>query len=96
MTNQKNHYVIMYDIQDSRRLRQIAKLLKAYGIRVQKSVFECLLDEKQLTSLKQEMEKTIREQDSIRFYPMEHQAQHKQLILGEAMYTTAPSQIVVI
>ena len=36
--------MVAYDISDERRLRQIARICEDYGIRVQKSVFECDLE----------------------------------------------------
>jgi len=40
-------HVIVYDIADERRLRRVASLCEDYGIRVEKSVFECDLDDEQ-------------------------------------------------
>jgi CRISPR-associated protein Cas2 len=44
-------YLVCYDIVSDRRRNKVAKLLEAYGLRVQKSVFECVLDENQYTTL---------------------------------------------
>jgi len=66
--------LITYDVNTStpegqKRLRQVAKQCVNYGQRVQKSVFECLLDPAQLASLRNRLEKIINpSQDSIRFY----------------------------
>lgn len=38
-------YVVCYDISDARRLRNVAKVMRDMGERVQKSVFECELDD---------------------------------------------------
>ena len=61
--------MISYDISDSRRRREVQKLLEGRGDRVQFSVFECTLNDAQLGSLKGELtgmiEKTA---DNIRFY----------------------------
>lgn len=40
-----NEYVVVYDISDDKERRKIDKLLKGFGFRIQKSVFECLLNE---------------------------------------------------
>ncbi|GAB5046629.1 CRISPR-associated endonuclease Cas2 [Thermodesulfovibrio sp. TK110] len=40
-----NEYVVVYDISDDRERLKVDKLLKNYGFRVQKSVFECRLNE---------------------------------------------------
>lgn len=39
-------YLIMYDIKEEKHLHKAAVLLKKYGKRVQKSVFECEINEK--------------------------------------------------
>ena len=52
-----------------RRLRHVAKTCLNYGIRVQNSVFECLIDPAQLKELQNKLLKIIDpEVDSLRFY----------------------------
>lgn len=66
--------VITYDVEttDSKgesRLRHVAKVCGKYGLRVQNSVFEVLLDPAQLVALKNELSKEIDpKRDSIRIY----------------------------
>ena len=61
--------LISYDITDNDMRNQIAKLLLDYGTRVQKSVFECIVDEEKYIKLKQKAESIIdMEKDSIRYY----------------------------
>jgi len=66
--------VISYDVctQDEkgpRRLRRIAKTCQNFGQRVQNSVFECIVDPAQFTSLKFNLLNEMdMEKDSIRFY----------------------------
>ena len=66
--------LVSYDIQTqdkkgAKRLRQVAKICKNYGQRVQYSVFECSLDPAQWTMVRQELIKAIdEEKDSLRFY----------------------------
>ncbi len=68
--------LITYDVETSstngaRRLRRVAKACEDYGIRVQNSVFECLLDPSQFSMLKHKLSQIIdKESDSIRFYFM--------------------------
>lgn len=53
----------------AKRLRNIAKLCENYGQRVQKSVFECLVDPAQWVILRSRLIATIEEkEDSLRFY----------------------------
>lgn len=52
-----------------RRLRKVAKLCEGYGQRVQKSVFECMLDEQQLLVLEDKLVRSIdHDRDSLRIY----------------------------
>ncbi len=66
--------LITYDVStDSaagrKRLRRLAKLCQDHGQRVQKSVFECLLDPAQWTVLRQGLIGGIdTKEDSLRFY----------------------------
>jgi len=66
--------LITYDVstttgEGQKRLRQVSKQCTNYGQRVQKSVFECLVDPAQFTVLKNNLKQIIdHEQDSLRFY----------------------------
>ncbi len=66
--------LVTYDVniteQDgAKRLRKVAKICENYGIRVQNSVFEMLIDPAQLVSIKSELSRIIdNENDSVRFY----------------------------
>ena len=66
--------VVTYDVntetpESRRRLRHIAKKCQNLGQRVQKSVFECLVDPAQWASLRQGLIDEINpEEDSLRFY----------------------------
>lgn len=66
--------LITYDVSvgtraGERRLRNIAKVCLDYGVRVQKSVFECDLEPAQFTTLKDRLLTLYdEEEDSLRFY----------------------------
>ncbi len=52
-----------------RRLRRVAQVCEGYGQRVQKSVFECVINEGQLEQLKHRLLREIDQQeDSLRIY----------------------------
>lgn len=52
-----------------RRLRRVAKLCEAYGQRVQKSVFECLVNPGEFEQLKHRLRKEVSlDEDSLRIY----------------------------
>jgi CRISPR-associated protein Cas2 len=63
-------YDVRTDTKDGqKRLRRVAKVCLNYGQRVQKSVFECLVDPDQWTRLKDHLMKEANlDEDSLRFY----------------------------
>ena len=52
---QRTLYLIFYDISEPRRLRKIHKLINAYAIGGQKSLYECWLTPNDLLKLKQNL-----------------------------------------
>ena len=66
--------VIAYDVNTEtsagkKRLRQVARQCTNYGLRVQNSVFECLVDAAQWKQLQYRLQQLIDpEKDSLRFY----------------------------
>lgn len=63
-------YLVCFDIVDDRDRRKVVKIIRAYGYRVQKSVFECpALTERQFLSLRNSLEEIIDNLwDTVRFY----------------------------
>ena len=67
----KRLWAVSYDISDDKRRRQVAKVLKDHGERVQGSVFECHLNKSQQAGLRTRLTELIDPQaDSIRWYPV--------------------------
>jgi len=68
--------LITYDIvtesaNGQQRLRNISKVCKNYGQRVQNSVFECLITPSQLVELRETINEIIDDaQDSVRIYKL--------------------------
>ena len=66
--------VVSYDVSTTspdgrRRLRRMAKQCQNFGQRVQKSVFECWVDNSQWTDVRHRLIKIMNEkEDSLRFY----------------------------
>jgi len=66
--------IVTYDVstvtpEGQRRLRRVAKACERYGQRVQKSVFECKVDDMQFEALERELLDEIDpETDNLRFY----------------------------
>nr|WP_249316948.1 CRISPR-associated endonuclease Cas2 [Bacillus sp. FJAT-50079] len=80
--------MITYDVSTTsiggkRRLRKVAKKCEDFGIRVQNSVFECVLDATQLKKLEIELEQLIDPKvDSLRFYKLGNNYKFKVKHLG--------------
>jgi CRISPR-associated protein Cas2 len=61
--------IVSYDVVDDRKRTKIAKAMKSYGDRVQKSVFECRLDDQQFIKMKKALEGIMdMTEDSVRYY----------------------------
>ena len=81
--------VIAYDVDTTnadgaKRLRKVARLCEQYGIRVQNSVFEVLVDAAQMATLKAKLAKVFRpETDSIRIYRLGNSYQNKIDVMGK-------------
>lgn len=58
-----------------RRLRRVARACEDYGTRVQKSVFECQVGQKEWVNLRDRLLREIKEdEDSLRFYFLDEKA----------------------
>jgi len=90
--------LVTYDVQTSseggaKRLRQVAKKCEQYGVRVQNSVFECIVDSAKLRQLELDLEKIIDpEVDSLRFYRLgkNHDTKVKHIGAKEAIEVDKP------
>ena len=61
-----------------RRLRRVARACEDYGVRVQKSVFECQVGQTEWVQLKDRLLREIKsDQDSLRFYYLDETAKQK-------------------
>lgn len=56
-------YIVSYDISDDKRLRRVAKVVEAYGRRVQFSVFRCELTPRKRLRLEAELAAEINHKD---------------------------------
>ena len=79
--------LIVYDIDSSdidgqKRLRTIAKTCEQYGVRVQNSVFELEIDNRNLIILKSKIEKIITAKDSVRFYKLGKNYKNNIMVFG--------------
>ncbi len=65
-----NYLIVSYDISDNKRRKRVSDILEGYGIRVNRSLFEChVKNTRLLEALKEELIKEVDLQnDSVRFY----------------------------
>lgn len=65
----EKHWLIVYDIRDTKRLAKISKCVESYGWRVQKSVFESNASDETIGQLKSRLEKLMNvEEDFVLFF----------------------------
>ena len=83
--------LVVYDVATEssagrRRLRRVAKICEAYGQRVQKSVFECILAPEQVELLHHDLTQAIdHEEDSIRTYRLREPHSRYTFIAGRKL-----------
>lgn len=83
--------LVSYDIQTEdaagkRRLRRVATVCERFGQRVQYSVFECIVNDKQLMLLMHQLEQEIDPQrDSLRIYRLQEPRQRHLTVLGKEL-----------
>ena len=86
-------YLVCYDIVLDRRRNKVAHILQGYGMRVQKSVFECVLTPDQREMLNQKLVTFIdADEDQVRFYPMSPRYR-KRFIRGDRGFYATSSKI---
>ncbi len=79
----KTYYVIAYDVRDDRRRLQLARVLLAYGHRVQFSVFEAYLTRADFLQMLAALQAVIDdEEDRVAIYPLLEPCRRKILRLG--------------
>jgi len=76
-------YLVVYDICDPRRLYRVAKILKDYGERVQKSKFEVQVDSRAFKAMYNRIGKVIDpEEDGVKYIPLCEKCQARIEIIG--------------
>lgn len=83
--------LVTYDVNmttesGTKRLRKVARICENYGIRVQNSVFELLIDSTQLIQIKSQLENVIdKDKDSVRFYRLGNNWKNKVDSIGKSL-----------
>lgn len=69
MDSETRHVLVSYDIRHPRRLARVARVMKDYGNRVLKSVFECHIKDEDLRRMKERVDKELDPvDDTVRVY----------------------------
>lgn len=78
-------YLISYDISSDRLRNKVAKCLETYGTRVQFSIFECELLEKQYDEVYIKLKELLRGEENagILFYPICRKCRKKRTEIGK-------------
>lgn len=89
-------YVVAYDIPCDTRRKKVSDLLEGYGIRVQYSVFECVLTTSQYNELHQRLRKKVKlSEDKIRFYPLSGHTLNQIQVWGGLPVTEIPGSTII-
>ena len=86
--------VVSYDISHDRRRARLSRELKNLGTRVQYSVFECVLEPKDIDRLQAAIERIIKPDDRVRYYPLCERCEQHVVAIG-GMVTESPRTLVV-
>lgn len=63
--------VIAYDIANERRRYRVVKVVEKYGVRINYSVYECMLTLSQLGNIQKKIERIIvKREDTVVYYPI--------------------------
>lgn len=73
MKNRQFLVLIIYDIVENKTRNNLVKYVEQFGIRIQKSAFECFLNQKQINKILNQAHKIINvETDSLRIYILDN------------------------
>ncbi|MBW2615934.1 MAG: CRISPR-associated endonuclease Cas2 [Deltaproteobacteria bacterium] len=79
--------IVAYDIADPRRLNRVAKVVKDYGTRVQKSIFEVDVDDRRFTEMKARIEELIEAyEDGVKYFPLCEKCAGTVEIIGQGVF----------
>ena len=79
--------IVTYDIAEPRRLNRIAKIMKDYGVRVQKSIFQVTVTEQVFYTMKLRIEKEMMlEKDGVKYFPLCEKCAATREIIGLGVF----------
>ncbi len=89
--------IVAYDIADPRRLNKVAKVVKDYGIRVQKSIFEVDVDGKLFLEMKARIEELIEaSEDGVKYFPLCEKCAGTVEIIGQGFFVDPDEEFYVL
>jgi len=89
--------LVMYDIADPKRLNRVARILKDYGTRVQKSKFEVEVSESTYKTLRGRIAETIDEaEDGVKYIPLCERCLRKTEVIGQGVFIDPESEFMVL
>lgn len=88
--------VVSYDVADDRRRLKVMKAMKAFGDRVQLSVFECNFEHKEMQRMCARLSRAIKaEEDTVRIYRICENCKTQIRIMGRGVVSEDPELIIV-
>jgi len=89
--------IVAYDIADPRRLNKTAKIIKDYGTRVQKSVFEVKVDSRRFAEMKRRIEELIEPfEDGVKYLPLCEKCTGTVEIIGQGVFIDPDEEYVLV
>jgi CRISPR-associated protein Cas2 len=89
--------IVAYDIAEPHRLNRVAKILKDYGVRVQKSIFEVTVDAMLFAEMKRRVEDEIEtSEDGVKYFPLCEKCAGTLEIIGQGVYTDPDEEYAVL
>lgn len=80
------HWLIIYDIRDTKRLAKVAKILESYAVRVQYSVFEAITEKEMIEIIRERVNRIIEDEDFVVYFELCNSDWQKQIKYGPAKY----------
>ena len=89
--------LIAYDIANQKRLRKVARLMQNYGVRVQRSVFECSLSPQRAARLIEKVKPLLKpREDRIHIYRICESCRPKFTAFGTGNYLPQDEKVLIL
>ncbi len=75
----KYKVLVIYDVGDTKRRNRINKTLEHFGVRIQRSAFECYIDEYDYEKLVNKLNRLHKEDDIIKIYRFTSRVEEKEM-----------------